>query len=275
MPLRFDAIIIGTGQAGPSLAAQLAGSGRKVAIIERGRFGGTCVNTGCIPTKTLVASAYAAHMTRRAADYGVVIDGSINVDMKRVKSRMEEVSGRSRHNVESWLKGLANCTVYQGHARFESASSMRVNGEVLEAPWIFINAGGRALVPAMPGLDQARFLTNSSMMEVDYLPDHLIIVGGSYVGLEFAQMYRRFGAQVTIVEKGARLIGREDEDVSHSANSNRWSDGDRALRSAAGPEILNRYSRIARTRFAAGRDQQRLSHAWKCGHLAVSTTSAR
>jgi pyruvate/2-oxoglutarate dehydrogenase complex dihydrolipoamide dehydrogenase (E3) component len=136
------------------------------------------------------------------------------VDMKRVKARMEAVSGRSRHNVESWLRGLENCTVFQGHARFESPSSVRVNGDILDAPQIFINTGGRALVPAMPGLDQVHFLTNSSMIEVDYLPEHLIIVGGSYVGLEFGQMYRRFGAEVTVVEKGPRLIAREDEDVS-------------------------------------------------------------
>lgn len=214
MTTRFDAIIIGTGQSGPSLAARLARAGGKVAIIERKLFGGTCVNTGCIPTKTLVASAYAAHLARRAADYGVTIDGAIKVDMKRVKARKDEVSGKSRHGVESWLKGLANCTVFEGHARFESPTMVRVNDAVLEAPQIFINVGGRALVPPMPGLDQADYLTNSTMMEIDFLPEHLIIVGGSYVGLEFGQMYRRFGAQVTIVEKGPRVIAREDEDVS-------------------------------------------------------------
>ncbi|MBI4191048.1 MAG: FAD-containing oxidoreductase [Betaproteobacteria bacterium] len=214
MTVHFDAIIIGTGQAGPSLAARLAGAGRKVAIIERKLFGGTCVNTGCIPTKTLVASAYAAHLARHAADYGVTIDGSIKVDMKRVKARKDEVSGKSRQGVEKWLKGLANCNVFEGHARFESPTAVRVNGDVLEAKQIFINAGGRALVPTMPGLDQVGYLTNSTMMEVDFLPAHLIIVGGSYVGLEFGQMYRRFGSQVTIVEKGPRLIAREDEDVS-------------------------------------------------------------
>ncbi len=214
MTTRVDAIIIGTGQAGPPLAARLASAGLKVAIIERKDFGGTCVNTGCIPTKTLVASAYAAHLARRAADYGVSIGGPITVDMKRVKARKDEISGQSRRGVEQWLKRLANCTVIEGHARFESPTTVRVNDAALEADKIFINVGGRALVPPMPGLDQVGYLTNSTMMDVDFLPEHLIVVGGSYIGLEFAQMYRRFGTRVTIVEKGPRLISREDEDVS-------------------------------------------------------------
>jgi pyruvate/2-oxoglutarate dehydrogenase complex dihydrolipoamide dehydrogenase (E3) component len=214
MTTRFDAIIIGTGQSGPSLAARLAGAGRKVAIIERKRFGGTCVNTGCIPTKTLVASAYAAHLARHDADYGVMIDGPVRVDMKRVKARKDAVAGTASRAVEKWLKGIANLTVFEGHARFESPSTVRVNDDVLEAKQIFINVGGRALVPPMQGLDQIDCLTNSTMMEIDFLPKHLIIVGGSYIGLEFGQMYQRFGAQVTIVEKGPRVIAREDEDVS-------------------------------------------------------------
>lgn len=214
MTTAYDAIIIGTGQAGPSLAGRLAGAGMKVAIIERKLFGGTCVNTGCIPTKTLVASAYAARMARRAAEYGVVIDGRVSVDMKKVKARKDEVSGRSRTGVESWLKKMANCTVYEGHAHFESARDVRVGDTQLTAERIFINVGGRALVPPLPGLEQVRYLTNTSMMDIDFLPAHLVIVGGSYVGLEFGQMYRRFGSEVTIVEMGPRLIQREDEDVS-------------------------------------------------------------
>ncbi|CAN7741946.1 FAD-containing oxidoreductase [Cupriavidus necator] len=212
----FDAIIIGTGQAGPALAARLAGAGMKTAVIERARFGGTCVNTGCIPTKTLIASAYAAQLARRAAEYGVTIGGPVAVDMKQVKARKDEISGRSSNGVEQWMRSLENGTVYQGHARFESAHSVRVNGELLEADRIFVNVGGRALVPPMPGLDQVPYLTNSSMMAVDFLPEHLIVIGSSYVGLEFGQMYRRFGARVTIVEKGPRLIQREDEDVSQA-----------------------------------------------------------
>jgi pyruvate/2-oxoglutarate dehydrogenase complex dihydrolipoamide dehydrogenase (E3) component len=213
---KFDAIIIGTGQAGPSLAARFSSVGMTVAIIERHKFGGTCVNTGCIPTKTLVASAYAAHLARRGADYGVAIGGNVQVDMKHVKARKDDVAGRSNRGVEQWLRGLTNCTVIQGHARFESSSAVRVNDELLEANKIFINVGGRASVPSMPGINDVPFLTNSSMMDVDFVPEHLIIVGGSYVGLEFGQMYRRFGSEVTVIEMGTRLIGREDEDVSES-----------------------------------------------------------
>jgi pyruvate/2-oxoglutarate dehydrogenase complex dihydrolipoamide dehydrogenase (E3) component len=186
----------------------------KVAIIERKLFGGTCVNTGCTPTKTLVASAYAAHLARRAADFGVTIDGRLGVDMKRVKARKDAVSGQSRKGVESWLKEMDNCRVYEGHAQFESPTEVSVAGTQLTAKRIFINVGGRAQTPAMPGLDQVDYLTNSSMMEVDFLPRHLVIVGGSYVGLEFGQVYRRFGSEVTIIEMGPRLIRREDEDVS-------------------------------------------------------------
>ena len=220
MTQRFDAIIIGTGQSGPPLAARLSGAGMKVAIIERGRFGGTCVNTGCIPTKTLVASAYAARLAQRAAEYGVVIGGPVSVDMQQVKARKDEIAGRSARGVEQWMRGLSHCTVIQGHARFESPHAVRVGmggtSVLLEADSLYINAGGRALVPPMPGLDQVPYLTNSTMMDVDTLPEHLIVVGGSYVGLEFGQMYRRFGSRVTIVEKGPRLIAREDEDVSQA-----------------------------------------------------------
>src|SRR5262249_39562009 len=212
---QFDAIIIGTGQAGPSLAARFAGTGKTVAIIERHKFGGTCVNTGCIPTKTLVASAYAAHVARRGAEYGFAT-GNVRVDMKRVKARKDAVSGRSNKGVEEWLRGLKNCTVIQGHARFHSPNTVVVNDDVLQADRIYINVGGRAFVPEMPGVHDVPFLTNSSMMDVDFLPAHLVIVGGSYVGLEFAQMYCRFGCKVTIVEMGPRLIGREDEDVSQA-----------------------------------------------------------
>ena len=212
----YDAIIIGTGQAGPSLAVRLASTGMKVAIIERKRFGGTCVNNGCIPTKTLVASARAAHVARRAGEYGVRIDSSIDVDMKKVKERKDDVVRRSNEGVEKWLKSTEKLTVYEGHARFEDAHQVRVGAEFLEAEKIFINVGGRASIPPLPGLDQVSYFNNSTMMEVDFLPEHLIVVGGSYVGLEFAQMYRRFGSEVTIVEMGPRLIQREDEDVSEA-----------------------------------------------------------
>ena len=216
MATTYDAIIIGTGQAGPSLAVRLAGAGMKVAIIERKRFGGTCVNTGCIPTKTLVASARAAHVARHAGEYGVRIDSSIDIDMKKVKERKDDVVRRSNEGLEKWLKSTEKLTVYEGHARFEGAHRVRVGDELLEADKIFINVGGRAATPPLPGLDQVSYFTNSTMMEVDFLPEHLVVIGGSYIGLEFAQMYRRFGSEVTIVEMGPRLIQREDEDVSEA-----------------------------------------------------------
>ncbi len=209
----FDAIIIGTGQAGPPMAARFAGAGKTVAIIERDKFGGTCVNTGCTPTKTLVASAYAIHTASRGAEYGFSI-GDLRVDMTRLNARKDAASATSSKSVEKSLRGMANCTVIQGQARFQSANTVVVNDQVLEADKIFINVGGRARVPDMPGIHDVPFLTNSSMMDLDVLPAHFIIVGGSYVGLEFAQIYRRFGSEVTVVEMGPRLIGREDEDVS-------------------------------------------------------------
>ena len=214
MTTAFDAIIIGAGQAGPPLARRLAASGMSVAIIERGAFGGTCVNTGCIPTKTLIASAYAAHMARRARDFGVVVDGPVRVDMAQVKARKDAISGQSRIGVEQSLRTLEKCTVYQGHARFRGPGEVEVGETVLTAERIFINVGARASVPKLPGLDQVAYLTNSSIMAVDFLPRHLVIVGGSYVGLEFAQMYRRFGSEVTVVEMAPRLVHREDPDVS-------------------------------------------------------------
>src|SRR3984893_5770946 len=197
---RFDAIIIGTGQAGPPLARRLVAAGRKVAIIEREHFGGSCVNNGCTPTKALVASAYAARLARRHADYGVTIGGPIGVDMKAVKARKDTVVAASRNGLERSLKTLDGCTVFQGHGRFVAPNAVKVGETVLEAPQIFINVGGRASVPNVIGIDQVPYLTNSTVMDVDFLPEHLIIIGGSYVGLEFAQMFRRFGSKVTVIE---------------------------------------------------------------------------
>ena len=245
MSRHFDAIIIGTGQAGPSLAARFANAGKAVAIIERQKFGGTCVNTGCIPTKTLIASADAAHVARRGAEFGFAVNGDVRVDMKRVKARKDEISGRSNKGVEEWLRGLKNCTVIQGHARFESSRTVFVNDEVLEAEKIFINVGGRATVPAFPGVHDVPFLTNSSMVDVDFLPEHLVIVGGGYIGLEFGQMYRRFGSEVTIVEMGPRLIGREDEDVSEAVRKILELEGIRIRTNAKCISLERRDSRIA------------------------------
>jgi pyruvate/2-oxoglutarate dehydrogenase complex dihydrolipoamide dehydrogenase (E3) component len=211
---RFDAIILGAGQAGPPLAGRLTKAGMKVALIERKLFGGTCVNTGCIPTKTLVASAYAAHLARRSADYGIVVPGAVRIDMPKVKARADAVSASSRTGVESWLQNMEGCTVLRGHARFEASDVIRVGQEQLTAPRIFINVGGRALVPEMPGIGDISVLTNTTILALDRVPRHLVVIGGSYVGLEFAQMYRRFGAEVTVVERAPRLVSREDEDVS-------------------------------------------------------------
>ncbi|MFZ6647913.1 FAD-containing oxidoreductase [Undibacterium sp. TJN25] len=216
MDTRYDAIVIGTGQAGPSLAVKLAKSGRKTAIVERKLFGGTCANVGCIPTKTLIASARAAWMARRAAEYGVLIDGAVRVDMQQVKARKDAVVKESNEGVANWLRGTPNLTVIEGHARFIGPYTLAIDGSQtqLHASEIFINTGGRALVPDIPGLDQVDYLTNSSMMEIDFLPPHLLIIGGSYIGLEFAQMYRRFGSQVTVLENGPRIVSREDPEVS-------------------------------------------------------------
>jgi len=214
MSRSFDAIIIGAGQAGPPLAGRLTSAGMTVAMIERKLFGGTCVNTGCMPTKALVASARAAHIARRAADFGVVLSGPVGVDMTVVHARAESVASHARANVENWLRGMKGCTVIEGHARFEGPREVRVNGELLTAGKIFINVGGRALVPDMPGIDDVEILTNTGMIALDTLPEHLVVIGGSYIGLEFAQMYRRFGSRITVIEKGPRLIAREDEDVS-------------------------------------------------------------
>lgn len=216
MAEKFDAIIIGTGQSGPSIAQRMTQEGLKTAIIERKLFGGTCVNVGCIPTKALVASARAAHMARRGGDFGVVIDGPVSVDMKAVKARKDGIVRQSNEGVTNWMKNMDGLSVYEGHGSLEGPNTVSVNGELLEADRIVLNVGGRALVPDMPGIDDIPYYTNSNMMEVDFLPEHLIVIGGSYIGLEFAQIYRRFGSKVTVVHRGDRLVNREDEDVSEA-----------------------------------------------------------
>ncbi|CRZ13857.1 FAD-containing oxidoreductase [Mycolicibacterium neworleansense] len=209
----FDAIVIGAGQAGPPLAGRLTAAGQTVAVIERKLVGGTCVNYGCIPTKTLVASAHAAHLARRGADFGIGT-GDIDIDMAKVKARKDSIMLADRRGVEDWLEAMNGAVLIRGHARFIDPHTVDVDGQLLRAERIFLNVGGRAVVPDFPGLDGIDYLTNVGILDLDRLPEHLVIVGGSYIALEFAQMYRRFGARVTVIEKGPRLTSREDEDVS-------------------------------------------------------------
>jgi pyruvate/2-oxoglutarate dehydrogenase complex dihydrolipoamide dehydrogenase (E3) component len=219
MAQSFDAIIIGAGQAGPSLAGRLTASGMKVALVERKLLGGTCVNTGCTPTKTLVASAKAAHEARRAGEYGVKISGGISVDLMQVRARKDAVVARSHTNLTAWLEGMSGCTLFKGHARFEDKGRVRVGDQLLESPRIYINVGARPRIPPLPGIDAIPYLTSSSILELEQLPEHLIVVGGSYIGLEFAQMYRRFGSRVTVIEMSSRLVSREDGDVSDAVHA--------------------------------------------------------
>ena len=215
-PRHFDALVIGTGQAGPALAAALAGAGRQVAVVERGAFGGTCVNNGCTPTKAMVASAHAAHVARRGGDYGVEVAGHVRVDMRKVKARKDAIVAKSTTGVEKWMRSTKNISVFQGHARFTAPKAIDVGGESLSADLVFIDVGGRASRPSPEQANGAPYLTSETVMEVDFVPDHLVVVGGSYIGLEFGQMFRRFGSRVTVIEMGPRLIGREDEDVSRA-----------------------------------------------------------
>ena len=214
MTTRYDAIIVGTGQAGPPLAGRLTKAGWRCAIVERGRFGGTCVNYGCTPTKTLVASARAAYMARRAADFGVAIEGPVRVDMARVKARKDAIAGRSNEGITEFVKDMENAVVFEDHAVFEGDKRLRVGGETIEADRIFINVGARAAIPPIEGLDGVPYLTNASILDLERLPDNLVILGGGYVGVEFGQMYQRFGSEVTIVDRARRLMSSEDEDVS-------------------------------------------------------------
>ncbi|MGV0835413.1 FAD-containing oxidoreductase [Mycolicibacterium thermoresistibile] len=242
----FDAIIIGAGQAGPPLAGRLTDAGQRVAVIERKLIGGTCVNYGCIPTKTLVASAHAAQVARRGAEYGIST-GPVAVDMAQVKARKDKVMLDDRHGLESWLQNMAGCTVIRGHARFEDPHTVRVNGGLLCADRIFLNVGGRAVVPDLPGLAEVDHLTNVSMLDLDTLPEHLLIVGGGYIALEFAQMYRRFGARVTVLERGPRLASREDEDVSAAIRDILENEGIDVVVDATDIRFARRDGRIAVT----------------------------
>jgi pyruvate/2-oxoglutarate dehydrogenase complex dihydrolipoamide dehydrogenase (E3) component len=266
MTRSFDAIIIGTGQSGPSLAHRFAKAGKRVAIVERKRFGGTCVNNGCIPTKSLIASARAAHVARRAADFGVVIEGPVGVDMKAVKARKDAIVRVSNEGVEQGLREADGITVYVGHARFVGPKEVAVEGEVLGADQIFINVGARADIPPIPGIDTVPYLDNSSMMAVDFLPDHLAVLGGSYVGLEFGQMYRRFGSEVTIIQRNERLVPREDEDISQAIRKILEDEGIRVLTDADATRVESRKGGIAVAVGVGGRTTEVAG-----SHLLVAT----
>ncbi len=213
MSERYDAIVVGAGQAGPALAARLGEEGLKTALVERKLLGGTCVNVGCIPTKTLVASARAVHVARRGAEFGFSA-GEVTVDMAAVKRRKDAVVKQSSNGLAGWIAQMKNVTLLEGHARFTAPRVLDVGGRAIEAGKVFLNVGGRAMVPDIPGVKDVPFLTNSTMMDLDRVPEHLVVIGGSYIGLEFAQMFRRFGAQVTVVERSAKLLPREDDDVA-------------------------------------------------------------
>jgi pyruvate/2-oxoglutarate dehydrogenase complex dihydrolipoamide dehydrogenase (E3) component len=232
MATRFDAIVVGTGQAGPPLAGRLTKAGWRVAIIERGRFGGTCVNYGCTPTKALLASARAAHMARRAADFGVAIDGPVRVDMAEVKARKDRIARRSNESITSYLKDMENAVTFEDHAVFVDDRRLRVGDEVIEADKVFINVGARPAIPPIAGLDRVPYLTNSTILDLETLPERLIILGGGYVGVEFGQMYRRFGSEVTIVDHAPRLMSSEDEDVSEEIDRIFESEGIELITSA-------------------------------------------
>ena len=244
MPQNFDAILVGAGQAAPSLAYRLAGAGLKIAFVERHKFGGTCVNTGCTPTKTWVASARAAHVARRAHDLGIDLSGPVSADMRRVKARKDTVVHDSSSGVESGLRNLSGCTVYGGTATFESAHEMRVGDDLLEAPRIFLNVGARASIPNTPGLKDTPYLTNSSVLELTTLPEHLIILGGSYIALEFAQIFRRFGSEVTVLERSDRILTREDEDVSRTITEFFESEGIRVLTNIKPASVESKNQRV-------------------------------
>ncbi len=275
MSRTFDAIIIGTGQAGPPLAKRLASAGMKVAIAERKRFGGTCVNTGCTPTKALVASARTAHVARRAADFGVEIEAPVRVDMKRVKARKDALVKASTEGVEKSLRETGNVTVLHDHARFEGPGKVRVGDELIEAERIFVNVGARARVPPMPGIEDVPYLTDSSIMEVDFLPEHLIVLGGGYVGLEFAQMYRRFGSVVTVIQRGPRLIPKEDEDVSEAVREILEGEGIRVITSAPDYAVSGAKVRsVSRRRTASRRAWKARTSFSPSGGCPTPTTSA-
>lgn len=232
----YDAIIIGTGQAGFPLAGALTDKGWRVALAESSFFGGTCINYGCTPTKTIIASARAAYLARRGADFGVNT-GPVSVDFARVMQRKDAVVERFRSGIVEWMEGIDNLTIYREEARFEGPNAVRVGDEVIEGERIYINTGARAFVPDIPGLDSVDYLDNVGMLRLTELPEHLLILGGGYIGLEFGQAFRRFGSAVTIIEAAPKLIRREDDDVAAGAQQILENEGVRVLLNATATRV--------------------------------------
>jgi pyruvate/2-oxoglutarate dehydrogenase complex dihydrolipoamide dehydrogenase (E3) component len=261
MDERFDAIVIGTGQSGPALARDLAAAGRSVAVIERKSFGGSCVNFGCVPTKAYVASARAAHVARTAQDLGVEIRGEIVVDLARVKQRKDELVISSSGGVEKSLRDENNITVIEGHGRFVGPRRVKVGERELEAKTVIINTGARAAAPKIDGLNDVPWLTATDMLELTELPEHLVIIGGGYIGVEFSQMFRRFGSAVTILQRDERLLPNEDEDISD------------AVREILEAEGINVRTGAAPSRVAPGRkgvDITLQGEALEASHLLIA-----
>ena len=219
----YDAIIVGSGQAGGPLATALVKAGQRTALVEREHVGGTCINEGCTPTKTMVASGRVAYLARRAADYGVKT-GPIEIDMVRVRQRKRDIVETFRSSSERHII-TGGATLIRGEARFVGPKALEVDGQQLTAERIFINAGARPSRPPLPGLDSVPTLDSTSIMELDEVPDHLLVLGGGYVGLEFGQMFRRFGSDVSVVQRGARLLAREDGDVADAVADIMRQDG--------------------------------------------------
>jgi len=212
-PERYDAIVIGAGQGGGPLSTALAKAGRRTLLLERSHVGGTCINEGCTPTKTMVASARVAYLSRRAAEYGVDT-GPVRVDLARVRERKRRIVESFRAGSQRRIEGTEGVDLVFGDARFVAPRAVAANGRNFQADLVFINTGGRPAVPAVPGLDRVGPHDSTSILELEEVPGHLIVLGGGYIGIEFAQMFRRFGSRVTVIQRGRQLLPLEDEDIA-------------------------------------------------------------
>ena len=262
----YQAIVIGSGQGGTPLCSALAAAGLRTALIERAHVAGTCINEGCTPTKTMVASARVAYLARRGGDYGVRT-GRIEIDMQRVRARKRDIVERFRTATQARLERTANLDLICGEASFTDPKALRVrltSGSqcTVTGDWIFINVGGRPSVPGLEGLKDVPYLDSTSIMELEIVPAHLLIIGGGYVGLEFARMFRRFGSHVTIVQAGAQLLSNEDANVANAIAAILAQDGIDVLLNARATSVARRGDQIQLTG-RAGADSSR-SRALTC-----------